>query len=183
MTQDKQANPEVRRRSRAPRVNRKLHRIGAIVAALPLIVVIASGLLLQLKKHWTWVQPSTVRGSSSALEISWDEILERARSIPEAKVVEWSDVDRLDVRPSKGMLKLRAKSRWEIQIDASTGEILQASYRRSDLIESIHDGSFFGGDWTKLWIFLPAAILLLGLWISGVYLWLLPYLMRRRRSP
>ena len=33
--------------------------------------------------------------------------------------------------------------------------------RRSDLIESIHDGSYFGGDWTKLGLFLPAGIVLL----------------------
>ena len=58
--------------------------------------------------------------------------------------------------------------------------MLQASYRRSDLIESIHDGSFFA-DAAKLWVFLPAALILLGLWISGVYLWLLPHLVRRRR--
>ena len=29
--------------------------------------------------------------------------------------------------------------------------------------------------------YVPAAVILLGLWISGVYLWLLPHLVRRRR--
>ena len=172
--------PAARRQSRAPRLNRRLHRIGALVSALPVLVVVVSGLFLQLKKEWTWVQPATVRGSTTELRIDWDAVLASAASVEEAGIEGWDDVDRLDVRPGRGMLKVRAKNRWEVQVDAATGEVLQASYRRSDLIESIHDGSFFA-DAAKLWVFLPAALILLGLWISGVYLWLLPHLVRRRR--
>ena len=172
--------PAARRQSRAPRLNRRLHRIGALVSALPVLVVVVSGLFLQLKKEWTWVQPATVRGSTTELRIDWDAVLASAASVEEAGIEGWDDVDRLDVRPGRGMLKVRAKNRWEVQVDAATGEVLQASYRRSDLIETIHDGSFFA-DAAKLWVFLPAALILLGLWISGVYLWLLPHLVRRRR--
>lgn len=172
--------PAARRQSRAPKLNRRLHRIGALVSALPVLVVVVSGLFLQLKKEWTWVQPATVRGSTTELRIDWDAVLASAASVEEAGIEGWDDVDRLDVRPGRGMLKVRAKNRWEVQVDAATGEVLQASYRRSDLIESIHDGSFFA-DAAKLWVFLPAALILLGLWISGVYLWLLPHLVRRRR--
>ncbi len=59
--------------------------------------------------------------------------------------------------------------------------MLQVAYRRSDLIESIHDGSFFH-DRAKLWVFLPAGLILIGLWVTGVYLWLLPHLVKRRRK-
>jgi nucleotide-binding universal stress UspA family protein len=103
-----------------------------------------------------------------------------AASVPEAEVASWEDVDRLDVRPDRGVVKVRSKTRWEVQIDTNTAEILQVAYRRSDLIESLHDGSFFH-DKVKLWVFLPAGLILLGLWVTGVYLWLLPYLVRRRR--
>ncbi len=167
-------------KSRAPKLNRRLHRIGALVSALPVLIVVVSGLLLQLKKDWAFVQPPTARGSSAGLAVDWDTILAGAASVEEAGIRTWDDVDRLDVRPAKGMLKVRGKNRWEVQLDAVTGEVLQASYRRSDLIESIHDGSFFS-EGAKLWVFLPAAVILLGLWISGVYLWLLPHLVRRRR--
>ena len=167
-------------RSRAPKWNRRLHRIGALVSALPVLIVVVSGLFLQLKKDWAFVQPPTARGSSVGLVVDWDTILAGAASVEEAGIRTWDDVDRLDVRPAKGMLKVRGKNRWEVQLDAATGEVLQASYRRSDLIESIHDGSFFSQR-AKLWVFLPAAVVLLGLWISGVYLWLLPHLVRRRR--
>lgn len=169
------------RRSRAPKLNRRLHRVGALISALPVLVVVVSGLFLQLKKDWAFVQPPTVRGSTSELQVDWDAILAGAASVKEAGIDSWDDVDRLDVRPGKGMLKVRGKNRWEVQLDAVTGEVLQSSYRRSDLIESIHDGSFFS-DAVKLWVFLPAAVVLLGLWISGVYLWLLPHLVRRRRQ-
>ena len=168
------------RKSQAPKLNRRLHRVGALISALPVLVVVVSGLFLQLKKEWAFVQPPTVPGSTVGVQVDWDTILASAASVEQAEIVTWDDVDRLDVRPGKGMLKVRAKSRWEVQIDATTGEVLQASFRRSDLIESIHDGSFFAAG-AKLWVFLPAAVILLGLWISGVYLWLLPHLVRRRR--
>ncbi len=90
-------------------------------------------------------------------------------------------MDRLDVRPGRGVVKVRAKNRWEVQIDAVTGEVLQVAYRRSDFIESLHDGSFFG-HFTKHWIFLPTAIILFVLWGTGIYLFLLPYLVKRRRA-
>lgn len=170
------------RKSRAPKLNRRLHRIGALISALPVVVVVVTGLVLQLKKQVDWVQPPTRRGATTGLAVDWDTILASARSVPEAGIESWDDVDRLDVRPGKGMLKVRGKSRWEVQLDAASGEVLQVAYRRSDLIESIHDGSFFGGDAGKLWVFLPSGVVLLGLWISGVYLWLLPHLARRRRQ-
>ncbi|MFT5733404.1 MAG: putative iron-regulated membrane protein [Planctomycetota bacterium] len=169
-------------KSRAPKLNRKLHRIGSIIAAAPLLVIIVTGIVLQLKKDWSWVQPPTTRGTTTELSIDWDEVIAAAASVPEAGIQTWDDVDRLDVRPSKGMLKVRGKNRWEVQVDASTGEVLQTSYRRSDLFESIHDGSWFGGPF-KLWLFLPAAVILLGLWCTGIYLWLLPHRVKRRRKP
>ena len=162
------------------KLNRVLHRWAAVAVALPLLLVICTGILLLLKKDVAWIQPPTQRGSTSELELSFDRILEIAKTAPEAEVESWDDVDRLDVRPSKGMLKVRAKNRWEVQIDAKTGEILQVAERRSDFIESLHDGSFFH-DKVKLWIFLPSAIILLSLWLTGLYLFLLPYLVARKR--
>jgi hypothetical protein len=78
------------------------------------------------------------------------------------------------------MLKVRAENSWEIQIDANTGAVLQVAYRRSDLIESIHDGSFFG-DYAKLWLFLPSALVLIGLWVTGMVLFLRPRLVNARK--
>ncbi len=93
----------------------------------------------------------------------------------------WKDVDRLDVRPGQGVIKVQCKNRWEVQVDAASGEVLQVEYRRSDLIESLHDGSFFS-DPAKLWVFLPCAVVVLGLWVTGVYLFCLPWAVRWSRK-
>jgi len=67
------------------------------------------------------------------------------------------------------------------KLDLGSGRVLQTAYRRSDLIESIHDGSFFGGDWTKLGVFLPTGIVLLLLWCGGMWMWWVPFIAKRRR--
>ncbi len=122
---------------------RKIHSWGAIGIAVPLIIVIVSGLMLQVKKQVLWVQPATMRGQGTAPSLSFEAILKIAQTVPEANLSGWKDIDRLDVRPKKGVVKIRAKNRWEIQLDHQTGDVLQVAYRRSDLIEAIHDGSFF----------------------------------------
>jgi uncharacterized iron-regulated membrane protein len=65
---------------------------------------------------------------------------------------------------------------------ANRSHILQTAYRRSDLIESIHGGSFFGDDWTKLGLFLPAGLVLLLLWLSGLWMWWVPFIAKGRRK-
>ena len=151
------------------RDSRRLHRWGAILTALPLLLVIVSGILLQVKKQVSWIQPATVKikDHRGIPATSWDQILASARSVPEANVRSWSDIDRLDVRPSKGIVKVQCSNRWELQLDLESADVVASNYRRSDLIESLHDGSFFS-DGAKLWLFLPNAIVLLGLWCTGV---------------
>jgi uncharacterized iron-regulated membrane protein len=75
-------------------------------------------------------------------------------------------------------VKVRCRNRWELQIDLETGAVLSSTMRRSDLIESLHDGSFFG-DPVKLGVFLPSGLLLLLLLITGAWLWYLPIRNRR----
>ena len=155
----------------------------AILLTTP--VVVGSGLLLQLKKQRAGVQPPTQKGSAATPTLSLQQLLDAASSAPHANISSWDDVDRLDVRPSKGVAKVRANNRWEVQVDTASGEILQTSYRRSDLIESIHDGSFFH-EKAKLVVFFPAGIVLLALWLTGSYLFLKPLVLRlrkRQRNP
>ena len=69
------------------------------------------------------------------------------------------------------MAKVQSKTGWEVQVDTANAKVLSVAYRRSDLIESIHDGSFFAR-WVKLYIFLPAGLLLILMWGTGIYLFL-----------
>ena len=161
--------------------NRKVHYWASIVVAVPILIFIVSGLLLQTKKQFAWIQPPELRGAGKKPTVSLPQILEISKNVPEAEIESWDDINRLDVRPSRGMLKVWAKNNWEIQIDTETGAILQTAYRRSDIIESIHDGSFFH-DYVKMLVFLPSGIALLLLWLTGIYLFVLPIWIRRRRK-
>lgn len=161
-------------------LGRKIHYWLAIAAAVPALVIFGSGILLQVKKQVSWVQPHELRGTGTVPSLSFDRILAAARSVPEAGITTWDDVDRVDVRPSKGMLKVTSRTRWELQIDSETGAVLSSAYRRSDLIESIHDGSWFH-PWAKLGVFLPTGVILLLMLVSGLYLFWLPIWVRAHR--
>ncbi len=165
-----------------PRVwNRKLHRWGAVLTAVPFFIVLITGILLQVKKQVPWIQPVEERGVGVVPEVSMDALLAAARSVPEAEIQDWGDVDRIDVRPGKGIAKIVSNTRWELQVDLASAAVLHSAYRRSDLIESLHDGSWFH-DAAKLWLFLPSGLVVLALWTTGVYLWLLPHWARRQRD-
>ena len=163
-------------------LNRKVHYWAAFAAAIPLLVMIGSGLLLQAKKHWAWVQPVENRGTGVTPVIGFDGILTSLKSVPEMGVTSWDDVNRLDVRLGRGMVKAWLMNGYEVQVDLGTGRVLQTAYRRSDLIETIHDGSFFAGDWTKLGLFLPAGLTMLLLWVGGLWMWWVPFIAKRRRA-
>lgn len=162
-------------------LNRRVHYWLTLVVAIPLLTTVTTGILLQLKKHWTWVQPSEKKGIGRFPQIGFDRMLETIHSDPQFRGLTWEDVQRVDVRPSKGMAKWTLKDGWEVQIDIQTGELLQVEIRRSDWIESIHDGSFFAGDFSKLGVFLPAAVGLAGMLLTGILMFLQPMVAKRRK--
>ncbi|GJQ29989.1 MAG: hypothetical protein HBSAPP03_18730 [Phycisphaerae bacterium] len=148
---------------------------------LPVLVVIGTGLLLLVKKDVAWVQPPQAVGTGLPPAVSFEQVLEAARSVPEAGVGSWADVERMDVRVKDGLIKVVSRGRWEVQVCASTGAVLGSAYRRSDLIESLHDGTWFHAN-AKYLVMLPSGLVLLGLWLTGVYLWVLPVLARQQRA-
>lgn len=160
-------------------LNRRVHYWVAGAIATPLIVIAATGSLLQLKKHWAWVQPVEHRGSTKTPAIELSGILEALKNDPRLNVQTWAHVKRLDVRPDRGVAKAWLHTDYEAQVDLGTGQIMHVAYRRSDWIESIHDGSIFG-DVVKLGLFFPAAIGLVFLWFGGVWMFLVPFINRRR---
>ncbi|MGF1463571.1 MAG: PepSY domain-containing protein [Maricaulaceae bacterium] len=162
---------------------RQVHHWGSLVIMVQMGLVIGAGLLLMLKKEFDWIQPPTQKGVERAAvpSLSLAEMWAEVSALEAFEGVAWADLDRVDVKPDKGVVKFVAPNRWEAQIDATTGEIVQLAYRRSDLIEQLHDGSFFA-DWVKLYVFLPTGVGLLILWASGIYLFILPHAKRYRRA-
>jgi uncharacterized iron-regulated membrane protein len=162
---------------------RQIHHWGSIIIAIPLLVMIGAGILLMLKKEIEWIQPSSQKGTErQAIPTkTFTELFLAAKSVEKAEITNWADLERVDVKANKGIVKFVAASNWEVQVDANTAEILQVAFRRSDIIEQIHDGSFFA-DWTKLWLFLPAGIVLLILWVTGIYLFFLPHVKKWQKK-
>lgn len=163
-------------------LNRRIHYWGSFIVAIPVLIIISSGILLQMKKQWDWVQPPEIRGTGKVPVIGFDEIMATLQATPSLGVAGWDDVARIDVRADRGLAKVTINSGWEAQIDLGTGRLLQTAYRRSDLIETIHNGSFFAGDWTKLGLFLPAGVTLLALWLTGMWMWWVPFRAKWRRK-
>jgi hypothetical protein len=161
-------------------LNRRVHYWASSIIAIPLLIMIVTGVLLQVKKQWHWVQPPEQRGTGAAPAIGLAELLESVKRVPDMHVSSWDDVNRIDVRPDRGLAKVWLMNGYEVQVDLGTGAVLQTAYRRSDLIETIHDGSFFVGDWTKLGLFLPTGLTVLLLWLGGMWMWWVPLGARRR---
>lgn len=159
---------------------RKIHYWATAFVAVPLLVIVSTGILLQFKKHWSFVQPTERHGFEGPPRIDLQGILDSARGATVAEVASWDDIRRIDVRPDRGVAKVWTRSGHEVQVDLGDGSILQVAVRRSDLIESLHDGSFFGGDLVKLGVFLPVGASLLFMLFSGAWLFAHPFLARRR---
>ena len=142
--------------------------------------MVSSGIMLQLKKQSNWIQPN-VEVTSSSKPIMLQSYLDAVSTVKEANISSWDDIERIDISPDKGIAKIKSKNNWEIQIDIETTEIYAKNYRRSDIIESIHDGSFFS-EVVKYGWFLPSGILLLILSLTGIYMFFIPILRRRKKS-
>lgn len=163
------------------RLLRQIHYWLSLLVAVPAMIIFVAGIFLMLKKEIAWIQPPTLSGieSGEIPEISFDDMVLAARGHPEAQINSWTDIDRIDLRVGKGIAKLRGNSGWEVQVDTKTGDVLNVAYRRSDLIEQIHDGSFFS-DAVKLYVFLPTGIFLILMWGTGIYLFLLPRFRKKK---
>ncbi len=151
-----------------------------MVLGVPLLLLSITGALLLVKKQWSFVQPPETRGTAGAPRIGLDQILAAVGTTPGRQGLTWSGVDRIDLRPSKGIAKVQLHDGHEVQVDLGTAEVLQVARRRTGLIEALHDGSWFAGDWTKLGVMLPVSALLLYLLGSGLWMWWYPLAIRRR---
>ena len=162
------------------KVNRRFHKWLGVIIAVPLLVIFLTGILLLVKKEFSFIQPTSMTGSTTAPSISFERVLSIAKTVKHADIDNWQDINRLDVRPNKGIIKIRSHNRVEIQIDAASGEILHVATRHSELIESIHDGTFFEEN-ANLWLMLPVTLMSTILLFSGVIMFFIPYLKKRRK--
>jgi uncharacterized iron-regulated membrane protein len=162
---------------------RSIHRYVGVVLAIFFLLIALTGLMLGWKKDVVWLQPKTNQGISNSLEgwKSFDEIARAAVSAVDTIGIS-SLIDRMDVRPEKGIVKVLFKEGyWEAQVDGKSGAVLSVAKRNADWIEHIHDGSIVS-DFFKLVYTNIVAIGLFILAISGLWLWYGPKVVRRYKE-
>ena len=83
-------------------------------------------------------------------------------------------VDRMDVRPRDGLIKVRLRdsASTEVTLDLATGRVLHVGRRGDVFLEKLHSGEIFGGRGILLSDI--AAVGLLLTLVSGYWIWLFP---------
>ena len=159
--------------------------MGLLLAFFVLISAL-TGIFLSLKKEVDLLQPPTQKGESKVLS-TWKPLSELALIANEAFFKTHPEqrenaIDRMDVRPSKGIIKVLYQSGyWEVQVDGTSGEVLSIARRHSDWIEQLHDGSIIS-DGFKLVSMNVLGLGLLALMCTGLWLWYGPRVVRALRK-
>lgn len=110
-------------------------------------IVAATGLFLGWKKHSGGIILAKSYKGRSTNPKDWlpiHQLQENAIKIAREQISPdiSPEIDRIDVRPDKGMVKfIFVQDYWGLQIDCTTGELLHLERRRADFIENLHDGS------------------------------------------
>lgn len=174
------------------RLYRKAHRATGIFLFAFFFIVALTAILLGWKKHSAgMLLPETQQGTSTNFE-DWlpleklhDIAFEAIRdSLPSETKPE---LDRIDIRKNNGILKFTFSNTYlEVQLDGASGEVLSIAPRRSDFIESLHDGSILdklfkteNGQIKLIYTSIMGLGLLL-FTVSGFWLWYGPKRMKRQ---
>lgn len=162
---------------------RKSHRYISLIIALPVLITLITGVTLMMRGQFSYIQPPNLKGSQPLVApgVSAQTVLQILQRTPQSEVKTWKDVNSLIFSPAKGTYQARLANDYLVQIDAQTGETLDVSYRRTNVLIALHQGSFFHKK-VMLWIFFPSGLGLLFLWISGMYLSIYPQVKRRKKN-
>ncbi|MDX2285862.1 MAG: PepSY domain-containing protein [Bacteroidia bacterium] len=182
-----------KQQARLLRIFRTWHRSTGAMLFVFFFVVSVTGLLLGWKKHSGDLLLAASRtGVSSDLKdwLPLDSLHAIACAVFRDSVSADAslELDRIDVRKDKGMVKfIFTDGFWGIQLDGTTGAVLHIERRRSDFIEKIHDGSLLdlwagtrSGQIKLVYTTLMGLALLL-FTVTGFWLWYGPIRMRRQR--
>ncbi|ASV30462.1 PepSY domain-containing protein [Maribacter cobaltidurans] len=173
------------------RISRKLHRTTGALLFFFFLFISITGLLLGWKKNSNGlILANTEKGTSTELSewLPMHQLKSNAQKIFRDSISKElsSEINRIDVRPDKGVLKFTFKDNfYGIQLDGATGALLKIERRRSDFIEQVHDGSILdhyagtSGGPIKLFYTSVMGLALLLFTITGFWLWYGPKRMRR----
>jgi uncharacterized iron-regulated membrane protein len=145
---------------------RALHRKLSLYTFIPLGIILVSGIILQLRNQFEWIQPTLVETKADQGPLLAPDVLIQKLNLNE------KEIEQIIYKPSKNNASLRLKSGEEIQLNAQTAEVLKRAMRRTNLLIDIHQGSILGPI-GQYGIYLLTALGMIILYITGVNL-LLP---------
>ncbi|XGC81476.1 PepSY domain-containing protein [Bdellovibrio bacteriovorus] len=162
---------------------RKYHKWISIFITIPFLITIVTGILLLFRGKNTFFSPK-FPPATGELQIGLDEILKVAQSVPELKVQELTDIKRIDIRPASGSITIQGKAGdYEVAIDGANGNILGQGVRKTGLLVSLHEGTFWtSGEIGRYVIGLPMGLGVLFLLVSGVVIFAQPWTKKRKLS-
>ncbi len=178
-----------RPRRRLSRAAFYIHLWLGVLSTVALIAISITGILLNHKRGLGLMpdvrhKPTGEFAGSIPLERLAHAALLAA---PEAARGGWKDgepvdvsvIDRMDVRPRNGYVKvrLRDKTSTEVTVDIASGTVLHVGARGDVFLEQLHSGEALGGANFVILSDIAAIALVLTL-ITGYWLWLVPKLSR-----
>jgi uncharacterized iron-regulated membrane protein len=142
---------------------RKIHRYVALVILLPLTLISLTGVVLQLRSQFEFIQPSTIKNEmpKDSKLMSFESLLETYGA---------KNIEQIILKPSKGSLVVRLLDGHELQLNPVTGEVLKKALRRTNFLIELHQGSFFG-KFGQYGVFFLAALGLCFLIVSGMIIY------------
>ena len=170
--------PDRRRTGRKPkRFARAMfyaHLWGGVLASVLLVVIAVTGIALNHKRG-LGLMPDVPHEATAPFDAALtlaDLAAAASAAVPAATAA--AGVDRMDVRPADGLIKVRFDDAvvTEVTVDINTGAILHIGERNDVFLEKLHSGEIFGDGWVLL-SDLAAVLLVLAL-LSGYWLWLYP---------
>lgn len=178
------AEYRIRGKVKSLRWLRTIHRWMGIPLIVFFLIIGITSILLAWKKK-VELLPLTLETKIDQGEWISPSVMVSIAESEMRKIGESSEVDRIDIRPDKGVAKVTFKTHFtEVQLDGLSGEVLSIETRHSDWIEKVHDGSivdfYLGGDEAaKLTYSTLTALGLILMSLSGFYLWYYPKVIRK----
>lgn len=182
-----------RRRRPLSRAAFYIHLWLGVLSTIALIAISITGILLNHKRGLGLMPdvPHEPTGAFTAA-LPMERLAYAAlAAAPQAARGDWKEgdpvdiglIDRMDVRPRNGFVKvrLRDKASMEMTVDINSGTVIHTGRRGDVFLEKLHSGEIFGGLPFVILSDIAAVALVLTL-LTGYWLWLVPKLSRGTRE-
>ncbi len=172
---------------------RLVHRKIASILFIFFFIIAITGLLLGMKSIFTTTifENKETFSAIKLLEALPLDSLEKIATvfINDHTKNNFANVDRIEVRPSKGIAVAYYKKNYSVQLNAKNGKPILIEQKNGGIIQDIHDGAVLGnlfsnkaGGVAKTIYTLIIGISLLLMTITGIYLYYKPKQIKKAKS-